>query len=88
MCVCVLIVIDDKSLSSQSLLKSESISFVVCGVLISGGVCKFVWKRDDTQKQNRRCSRELKTTLTTNDLKQIHTHQKHVKTDDICQKKL
>ena len=35
-CVCVLIVIEDKSLSSQSLLKSESLLwFVVFGVLIS-----------------------------------------------------
>ena len=77
MCVCVLIVIDDKSLSSQSLLKSESLLwfvvylFLVVCVNLCGNVTTHKNKTDGV------VSRELKTTLTTNDLKQIHTHQKH-----------
>ena len=63
--MCVLIVIDDKSLSSQSLLKSESL-LCVC-VNLCGNVT--------TRKQTDGV-RELNNINNKHDLKQIHT-QKH-----------
>ena len=59
MCVCVLIVIDDKSLSSQSLLKSESLLwfvvylFLVVCVNLCGNVTTHKNKTDGVVESSR-----------------------------------